>query len=64
MIACNYDLMPELKSIENIKEISKMLFSAMMGEISRMDENISFIFEDYIFEHFEVCMGIWYGQNL
>ena len=49
MIACNYDFMPELKSIENIKEISKMLFSAMMGEISRMDENISFIFEDNIF---------------
>ena len=49
MIACNYDFMSELKSIENIKEISKMLFSAMMSEIPRMDENISFIFEDNIF---------------
>ena len=41
MVACNYDLMLELQSVQEGEELGEVLLPAVVGEVPAVDEDVS-----------------------
>lgn len=48
VVAGDYDLMPEVELVEEVEEIVEVLFPAVVGEVTRVDEDVSLHGEDLL----------------